>query len=162
MKKLTSWAFRICGSFWVLNQSYWLSKSGENWRKNVKWIFFKFHPTLTANNSGLKPSKLWHSYRWTCIKSADKFCCCIPPGARDHIYPTSDWSPNIDWLSSIDVFNSWRQCFRSAELFKYLLGLTILQSYYGNVSTEIFCYPCSKCISVLKESGPIEGYHDLH
>ena len=37
MRKLASWAFRKCGSFLVLkvlSQSYWLSKSGENWRKN--------------------------------------------------------------------------------------------------------------------------------
>ena len=37
MRKLTSRAFRKCCSFRVLkvlNQSYWLSKSGENWRKN--------------------------------------------------------------------------------------------------------------------------------
>ena len=36
MRKLTSRAFQKCGSFRVLkvlNQSYWLSKSGENWRK---------------------------------------------------------------------------------------------------------------------------------
>ena len=36
MRKLTSWGFRKCCSFRVLkvlNQSYWLSKSGENWRK---------------------------------------------------------------------------------------------------------------------------------
>ena len=39
MRKLTSWGFQKCGSFWVLkvlNQSYWLSKSSENWRKNSK------------------------------------------------------------------------------------------------------------------------------
>ena len=39
MRKLTSRAFRKCCSFRVLkvlNQSYWLSKSGENWRKNSK------------------------------------------------------------------------------------------------------------------------------
>ena len=37
MLKLTFWGFRKCCSFWVLkvlNQSYLLSKSGENWRKN--------------------------------------------------------------------------------------------------------------------------------
>ena len=36
MWKLTSWAFRKCGSFWdleVLNQSYWLSKLGQIQRK---------------------------------------------------------------------------------------------------------------------------------
>ena len=34
-----SWQFRKCCSFWVLevlNQSYWPSKLGENWRKNSK------------------------------------------------------------------------------------------------------------------------------
>ena len=39
MRKLTSRAFRKCCSFRVLkvlNQSYWLSKSGENWRKKSK------------------------------------------------------------------------------------------------------------------------------
>ena len=37
LRKLTSGAFWKCGSFWVLtvlNQSYWLSKLGENWRKS--------------------------------------------------------------------------------------------------------------------------------
>ena len=39
MRKLTSWGFQKCCSFWVLkvlNQSYWPSKLGENWRKNSK------------------------------------------------------------------------------------------------------------------------------
>ena len=39
MRKLTSWGSRKCCSFWVLkvlNQSYWPSKLGENWRKNSK------------------------------------------------------------------------------------------------------------------------------
>ena len=39
MRKLTFWGFQKCCSFRVLkvlNQSYWLSKSGENWRKNSK------------------------------------------------------------------------------------------------------------------------------
>ena len=39
MWKLTSWGFQKCGTFRVLkvlNQSYWLSKSSENWRKNSK------------------------------------------------------------------------------------------------------------------------------
>ena len=39
MRKLTSRGFRKCCSFWVLevlNQSYWPSKLGENWRKNSK------------------------------------------------------------------------------------------------------------------------------
>ena len=38
MWKLTSWAFRKCGSFWdleFLSHSYWLSKSGENWQRQV-------------------------------------------------------------------------------------------------------------------------------
>ena len=37
MRKVTSWEFRKCCSFWVLkvlNPSYWLSKLGENLRKN--------------------------------------------------------------------------------------------------------------------------------
>ena len=37
MWKLTSWGFRKCGSFQnlvILNQSNWLSKSGQNWRTN--------------------------------------------------------------------------------------------------------------------------------
>ena len=36
IRKLTSWGFRKCGSFWdleVLNHSYWLSKSGQIQRK---------------------------------------------------------------------------------------------------------------------------------
>ena len=62
MRKLMSCGFWKCGSLLVLkvsNQSYWMSKSGQNWRKNDNFsvFFFNFFPTLTAN-SGLKPSKL--------------------------------------------------------------------------------------------------------
>ena len=44
---------------------------------------------------------------------------------------------------------------------KFLLTLPY-PSHEGNVSAVIYCYPCSKSISVLRESGPIEGYHDLY
>ena len=50
MRKLTSAAFRKCGSFWVLkvlNQSYWLSKSGEISKKNRR------HKKRHAANFGI-------------------------------------------------------------------------------------------------------------
>ena len=96
MRKLTSGAVWKCGSFWVLkvlNHNYCLSKSGQTWRKNDNFSFFNFHPTLTANNSGLKPSTLknyhifrlrrtsaflWYppfrSYSWNTLR---KMCFCL-------------------------------------------------------------------------------------
>ena len=40
LRKLTSWGFRKCCRFWVLkvlNLSYWLSKSGQIWKKKIPW-----------------------------------------------------------------------------------------------------------------------------
>jgi hypothetical protein len=63
MWKLTSRAFRKCGTYWaceVLNGSYCCSKSEdcEILAPSPFNFFLKFDPTLTANNYGLKPLKL--------------------------------------------------------------------------------------------------------
>jgi hypothetical protein len=63
MRKLTSRAFRKCGTYWaceVLNGSYCCSKSEDcEILAPFPLIFFlTFDPTLTANNYGLKPLNL--------------------------------------------------------------------------------------------------------
>ena len=68
MRKLTSWGFQKCGSFWVLkvlNQSYWLSKSGENWRKNSKER--RCHKKKTRQQFSIFRSvteSAWAQYGW--------------------------------------------------------------------------------------------------
>ena len=68
MRKLTSWGFQKCGSFWVLkvlNQSYWLSKSSENWRKNSKEM--RCHKKKTRPQFSILRSvteSVWAQYGW--------------------------------------------------------------------------------------------------
>ena len=68
MWKLTSWRFQKCGSFWwlkVLNQSYWLSKSSENWRKNSKEM--RCHKKKTRPQFSILRSvteSVWAQYGW--------------------------------------------------------------------------------------------------
>ena len=60
MRKLTSWGFQKCGSFWVLkvlNQSYWLSKLGPE----TTWIS-KFLPLFSP-----------FGFSFLCFKSSQNF-----------------------------------------------------------------------------------------
>ena len=72
MIKLTSWGFQNICSFRVLkvlNKSYWLSKSGQNWRKNSKERRRqKNKDTTTILSSGLchgiSVGPIWLVPRW--------------------------------------------------------------------------------------------------
>ena len=60
MWKLTSWGFQKCSTFWVLkvlNQSYWLSKSGEISKKKIG-VTKKRH---AANFENWRPKRI----EWT-------------------------------------------------------------------------------------------------
>ena len=127
MWKLTSWGFWKCGSFQelvVLNQSYWLSKSGENWR--IPWEGGVTKKRHAFNNGffGLKriagPFNMLVQHGW-CIQLGFHFvqlrpshCCLCPAG----------WLSFFRWLfGSVAEFQ-----FLISSLFFFFLLFCVGQS----------------------------------